>query len=395
MRVATVLLGAVLLTAGAPAFQDQGDQDEAIVLVWHKLAKVPLDTRGTAERNEAVRRASQFDRPEVLAAEEARLNSLLDAADPSREFTLQVNDNVSQYDHEQGRFAITLYQAGYYVTVEAFGQQYSVVFANAESGRYIPMPKEEARVFDERLNRMGRRVTNDLRFRVIGAGDPAGAVSGDRVIRAELVSARLLDANDQVVWTPTLTAHSAVAATGATPTFDPALADVAGLRVGGPGADLEATLTRLYGEVVRGGVGEGAPPGTVATLDVNSMGCLVITGRRNNGRPGSTCITAWLDASETVRMIRIERVFPWVDQGFLRQALVRKYGEVAQTWRGGGHWGWGPEQPGGQLVGRGVALRAVNANWRTNDPDLFGGNNSRPQVNITLTLVDTNWPGGK
>ncbi|MEK7380699.1 MAG: DUF4852 domain-containing protein, partial [Gemmatimonadota bacterium] len=241
MRVATVLLGAVLLTAGAPAFQDQGDQDEAIVLVWHKLAKVPLDTRGTAERSEAVRRASQFDRPEVIAAEEARLNSLLDAADPSREFTLQVNDNISQYDHQQGRFAITLYQAGYYVTVEAFGQQYSVVFANAESGRYIPMPKEEARVFDERLNRMGRRVTNDLRFRVIGAGDPAGAVSGDRVIRAELVSARLLDANDQVVWTPTLTAHSAVAATGAPPPFDPALADVAGLRVGGPGADLEAT----------------------------------------------------------------------------------------------------------------------------------------------------------
>ena len=94
-------------------------------------------------------------------------------------------------------------------------------------------------------------------------------------------------------------------------------------------------------------------------------------------------------------MIRIERVFPWVDQDFLRQALVRKYGEVAQTWRGGGNWGWGPEQPAGQLVGRGVALRAVNANWRTNDPDLFGGNNSRPQINITLTLIDTNWPGGK
>src|SRR3990167_1355875 len=252
MRVATVLLGAVLLTAGAPAFQDPGDQDEAIVLVWHRLAKVPLDARRTAERSEAVRRASQFDRPEVIAAEEARLNSLLDAADPGREFTLQVNDNISQYDHEQGRFAITLYQAGYYVTVEAFGQQYSVVFANAESGRYIPMPKEAARGFDERLNRMGRRVTNDLRFRVIGAGDPAGAVSGDRVIRAELVSARLLDANDQLVWSPTLTPYSTVAATGVTPTFDPALADVAGLRVGGPGADPEATLPPPYGQGGRG-----------------------------------------------------------------------------------------------------------------------------------------------
>ena len=395
MRISTCLLGAVLLTAGAPAMQDQSDQDQAIVLAWHKLADQPLDTRTIAERSDPVRRASQFDRPDVIAAEEARLQALLAAADPAREFTLQVNDNISQYDHEQGRFTITLYQEGYYVTVEAFGQQYSVVFANAESGRYIPMAKEEARVFDERLNRVGRRVINDIRFKVIGSGDPSGAVSGDRVIRAELVSARLVDPNDQLVWTPTLTAYSAVTATGATPTFDPALADVAGLRVGGPASDLEASLTRLYGEVTRGGVSEGAPPGTVATLDVNSMGCLVITGRRNNGRPGSTCITAWLDASETVRMITVERVFPWVDPDYLRQALVKKYGEVAQTWRGGGHWGWGPEQPAGQLVGRGVALRAVNANWRTNDPDLFGGNNSRPQINITLTLIDTNWPGGK
>jgi len=273
------LLGFAIVVAGAAVpfwAQSDGFDQDAVVLTYHKITGEPLDLGVVAERSEVVRRASNFDRPDAVKAETARLQAQLNASDPSREFVITVSDSISQYDHDRGEFSISLFMPGYYVPVQSFGQQYQLVFANAEGVRAIPMPKEEARAFDGRLNQMGRQVNNEIHFRVIGKGDPAGGVVGARVVRAEVTSARLLDRTGNVVFTPNVTPfQNAKAASG--PAFDVTQADVAGFRVGVKAKDLEATLTRLFGPAQRS-----KPNRTdwfASKLAVNETGCMSMFGQ--------------------------------------------------------------------------------------------------------------------
>ena len=244
-------LALLAVTGTALAQEPAGFDPIEVALAYHKLTGEPLDLRAIAERSDAVRRATPFDRPDAIAAEEARLQALLDAADPGRAIVIQVADVITQYDHERGEFSIQLFTPGYYVPAQAFGTEYKVVFANAEPARSIPMPKEEARTFDGMLNRMGRRVTNEIHFRIVGKGDPAGAIVGERVVRAEIDSARLLDDAGRVVFTPRVGPTVTSGAVAAAPAFDPSAVDVAGFRLGASGKDLEATLARLFGPVTR------------------------------------------------------------------------------------------------------------------------------------------------
>jgi hypothetical protein len=383
--ITRVLAGLTIVSGaagGAALAQEPAPFDSIqVVLVYHKLTNEPLDLRAWAEASDAVRRASQFDRPDAIKAETARLEGLLAAADGSRQFILQVGDHVSQYDHERGEFSIQLFTPGYYVPVQVLRREYRLVFANAESARSISMPKEQAREFDARLSQKGRRVTNEIRFQVIGKGDPAGAVSGD-VIRAELVAVRLLDDAGQVILTPSVASAAAVAA--AAPSFDPATADVAGFRLGVAGKDLEATLGRLFGKASRGNPAASAPAGIRATLSVNEMGCMHIMGRRTNPVPGSVCVHAMLDGEDVVRAIRIERVFDWLDGELFRRTMVSKYGPVSAA--RGGQLAWGPA-----VDGKFGAFNALTASYATNDDFIGSALNSRPDVRITLLLVDAAW----
>lgn len=402
-----VTLAAVTFTPRVTAAQDALDST-LVALTWHKLTQQPLDLTAVAAASDAVRRVSEFDRRDAAAAEVARLHAQLDAASPAREFTMRVSDEITQYDHDRGEFSIGLFRPGYYVPVQAFGQEYRLVFANADRLRAIAMAKESARTFDARLNALGRRVTNELQFRVTGAGDPLGGVTGPRVVRAELTAVRLLDASGNVVHTPTITASSVAAngvngANGApsgpsgAAAFDAARADVAGLRIGVKAKDAEATLTRLFGPVARGATGRGGYAGYAATLTVNDMGCMNIPGRRGrNGAPGSVCVTAFLDGDDVVRAIRIERVFPYVEAELFRRALVQKYGPVSAASQGVGFsLGWGPD------VDRAVAYdvsgphSALTAHYVVNDDFMSRGLNRAADVRVVLQLADAAWIAGR
>jgi hypothetical protein len=393
-RLLLALLAAGLPAGPAPA-QDGGLDPEQVALAWHRVSNEPFDFNRVAEASAVVRGASNFDRPDVLKAEIARLQGLLAGVGPTQEFMTRVNDHISEYDHTHGEFFITLFTPGYYMPVQAFGQEYQVVFANAGGLKAIPMAKEEARGFDERLNRMGRRVTNEIRFRITGKGDPAGAVTGARVVRAEILSARLLDQNGNVVFTPNVAAAGAMASAGAAapPAFDPAGADVAGLRVGVKGKDLEATLTRLFGPVSRRPAGKGMAPGLATLMAVNELGCTTIMGRRNNPSPGAVCVLAMLDESDVVRQVRIERMFGYLDGEGFRSAMVRKYGPVAEA-RGGGSGyalGWGPPVNVAAAGSPPIHWQALTATYAA-DEDMFGrGGNAVPRIVITLQLIDAEW----
>jgi hypothetical protein len=236
---------------------------------------------------------------------------------------------------------------------------------------------------------MGRRVTNEIRFRVVGGGDPAGAVTGARVVRAELVAVRLLDAAGAVVHVPSLTPAAAVAAAAAP--FDAARADVAGLRVGTRAKDMEGTLRRLFGPVTRGSAG-GSLPLYAATLVVNDMGCMNVPGRRRNAAPGAVCVTAFLDRDDVVRAVRVERVFPPVDAEVFRRALVQKYGPVAGAGDAGAlTLGWGPAVDAALVYDRAGPHTALTARYAAEEDFLSAGLNRRPDVHVVLQLVDAAW----
>jgi hypothetical protein len=392
-----MLLAALAVSLGTATLsaQDGGFDSEQLALVYHRVSSEAFEVNRVAEASSVVRSASNFDRPDVLRAEVARLQSLLAAANAAHEFTTRVNDRISEYDHTRGEFAITLFTPGYYMPVQAFGQEYQVVFANAGSLKAIPMAKEEARDFDARLNGMGRSVINEIRFRITGKGDPAGAVTGARVVRAEILAARVLDHNGNVLFTPSVTPGPTVAEgiREAPARFDIVAADVSGLRVGVKGKDLEATLTRLFGPVSRRQATSGVPAGVTALLSVNEMGCMTIMGRRNNPEPGAVCVLAMLDDDGMVRQVRVERLFRYMDAEVFRSALVRKYGEVAEAQGGvsGYALGWGPPvnlaAPGAPPVLR----PALTANYTADEDMLTRGGNALPRILVTLQLVDAEW----
>lgn len=383
------LLMAVLALLGLARAQSAGFDEESVVLTYHKMTSDPLDLRVAAERSEAVRRASNFDRPDAVKGETARLEGLLNAADPSREFVITVGDSISQYDHDHGEFSVNLFRPGFYVPVQAFGQQYQLVFANAESARAIVMPKDQAREFDGRLNQIGRQVSNEIHFRVIGKGDPAGAVTGARVIRAEMTSTRLLDSSGRVLLTPTIAPFQASNATSGGP-FDLAHADVAGFRLGVSAKDLEATLTRLFGPVKRSASKNSR--GVPNQITVNEAKCMPMYGQ-DATKPGTVCVTALFDADEVVRSIRIERVFPWLEAEVFRKAMTQKYGPVASAVDGGSRFslGWGPAVDPALGYASSAPHNALTAHYAHNVDFASRGGNALPQIRIVLNLVDAQW----
>jgi hypothetical protein len=389
--LATIACGAALLFAGRLAAQSEGFDSTAVAAAYHKLSGDSLDFQAAAQQSVSVQRATQFDKPDATAAEVARLRALIANADPSREFVVSVNDNISQYDHEHGEFSIGLFQPGYFVPLEAFGQRYQLVFANAERVRAIPMEKAAARDFDMKLNATGRGVLNEIHFRVTGQGDPAGAVTGPRVVRAEVTSSRLLDRQGHVVFTPSITASPTLKNVAATE-FDATRTDIAGFRVGVSAADFAATLERLFGPVTKGPPERNAFAGIAGTVSMNGDGCFSYPGRRNNPKPGAVCVTGYVDNGGIVRSIRVERLFAPVDEEVFRKALTQKYGPVADARNGSSFvLGWGPTIDSALVYDRSGPLTALTAHYTVDSDFMREGLNEADDVRLILTLVDAAW----
>ncbi|HEV7993740.1 MAG TPA: DUF4852 domain-containing protein [Gemmatimonadaceae bacterium] len=399
---ASIALLASLIAIDASTVQAQaGDLDDRLVaLTYHKVTGKPLDLQAAAEQSDVVRRAANFDRPDATRAESERIGRELASADARHEFTVRVNDNISEYDHARGEFSVSLFKPGMYLQSDAFRQQYLIVFDNAESARAIAMPKEQARTFDARLNQSGRGVVDEIHFRVVGDGDPSGAVTGQNVVRATLVSVRVLDRAGAVLFTPNIGA-AAVASKSAdgaanTTAFDAAHADVAGLRVGVKARDFETTVGRLFGKVARVKRSDGWYPGYAAALEVNSMGCMSIPGRRHGGEPGNVCVTAYLDGDDVVRGVRVERMFSFIDAETFRSTLVRRYGPVTAAKEAGGYQlGWGPEIDPHLAYSSSGPHTALTATYAADEDMMSSSLNAAPRIRVTLQLVDAGWATSK
>lgn len=386
MKRVAGLVGVFSLVAVLSA-QSDGFDPEVVAMTFHKVSGSPLDTQAMAAQSQAAMRASGFDRPDVIAAEQKRLDAQLASMNPAQEFTITIDDTISQYDHTSGQFAVELFTPGTFIPVRAFNREYRIVFANAASARAIPMPKEQAREFDAKLNSFGRQVNTEVHFTIAGKGDPVGGVLGDLVIRGEIVSVRVLDRAGQVVFTPTVLATSAMPAFAG---FDSSKADVAGLRVGVSKKDMEATLTRLFGKVTPGYMGGGGSfKGFASVIEVNSMGCRSGFNAKKKPQPGAVCVTAYLDSRDVVRMVRVERLFPpGFDGTVFEKALTQKYGPANGSRP---RSSWGPGVPGAVLNNPQITVDALTASAAADHDISDLGGNRMQNVIVSLQLIDANW----
>lgn len=394
----TLLLAATSLVAGtrgagAAGADTQAEEldPEVLVLTWHKITNTPFDFDRAVNLSPKMAGPPTFDRPDIIKAEKARLQAILDAGSDKLEFTTTVSDGIAQYDHERGEFPVQLFQPGVYLNYRLNYVDYRLVFANAGIARAIVMPdKEEARAFDQKLQSVGRQVDTVVRFRIVGSGDPQGGVGGDRVMRGELISVKLVDRHGQVVYAPE------VKPVPETPParFAASDIDVAGMRIGVDADDLQAALERLYSAKVSrvdGARDHMIDKRYAGYLEIDLLTCMGGGYRKRDPRPGDVCVRAYYDEDEVIRTIIVVRVFPWMDYEKVRDAAVARYGAVSATAGGGMALGWGPTVDPKLLsyrVGEGHALTLhVNSPSDLMDQAL----NSRPKVNVALQLADADW----
>ena len=168
--------------------------------------------------------------------------------------------------------------------------------------------------------------------------------------------------------------------------------DVAGLRVGGRAKDFKTTAARLFGTVRRVHRSPGWHSGYASALQVNPMQCFAMPGRKHAGEAGNVCVTAFLDANDIVRAVRIERVFPFVDVATFRATLVRRYGEVDAE-RDGARWslGWGPHLNAALAYDSSGPRNALTAHYSDDDERVGHARTAAPTIRITLQLVDAAW----
>lgn len=363
--------------------------DEAVALTWHTVARVPFDAVAVTARNKSLQQVPAFDRPDSARVWAQQLDAKRAALPTDAVFRVRVNDNVSEYDHEQQRFSVHFFEPGTYLPLQVFGEEYRVVFSNADAARFISMPKDAARPFDESLRAQGRGVLTDIAFRVTGQGDPSGAVTGSRVVRAELVEVHVRDRQEVELYSPVLSASRPTSSRA--PAFDLAAADVAGLRVGTAGDLFERTASRLYGKTERRPNTGSGYAGFTSVITVNEMGCASIPGR-GRVKAGAVCATAFLDGDDIVRAIRIERVFPFIDTESFRQVLVQRYGAVADAAQRTGYTlAWGPVTDSTTAYVRSGPRNALTATWSEDEDMMSRSLNAAPRIRVTLQLTDAAW----
>lgn len=393
-RASALASAALLLLVGTAAravdeTQVEELDPEVLALTWHKISGTAFDFDRAVNSSPKMAGPPTFDRPDIIKAELARLHAIHDAGSKALEFTTVVYGGFEQYDHDRGEFPIQLFQPGIYLSYKYHYADYRLVFANGDAARALSMPiKEEARAFDQKLQARGRSMNTVVRFRLIGSGDPQGAVGGDRVMRGELLSVKIVDRTGQVVYAPDIKPYSEEPPKK----FVASEIDIAGMRVGVDAGEFKSALERLYSADVErvDAKGKGGMDTRYAGyLEIDLLTCMGGGYRRRDPAAGDVCVRAYFDDDDVIRTIIMLRVFPWMEIEPIRAAAIARYGTVAQS-AGAAYIGWGPTVDPKLLSYKFQEGYAITMN--VNSPsDLMGGNYSRPLVIVALQLIDPEW----
>ncbi|TVQ44391.1 MAG: hypothetical protein EA371_13480 [Gammaproteobacteria bacterium] len=185
-------------------------QIDALGALWsyHKLAGTTPDFQEMAKRLRRVQQAGDFDRDSILAAEAADLQAAFEAFDHGGLFTVNVQTRLD-YLEDREQVAIQFFEPGRVLPFDPFVQridgrehrlsmfahfgelyQRRLAITNREAARYLPLPRDQARVFATPQGWAPQGAIMELTFRLTGAVPGSGAASGSMLL-AQLETIRL------------------------------------------------------------------------------------------------------------------------------------------------------------------------------------------------------------
>ena len=183
---------------------------DALGVLWsyYTLSDTVPDFEEMAKRLRRVQQAGDFDRDSILAAEAADLQTAFEAFDPSGPFTVTVQTRLD-YLEDREQVAIQFFEPGRVLPFDPFVQridgrehrlsmmsqygdryQRRLVISNREAARYLPLPRDQARVFATSQGWRPQGAMLELTFRLHGAVPGSGAASGSMLL-AQIESMRL------------------------------------------------------------------------------------------------------------------------------------------------------------------------------------------------------------
>ena len=172
-------------------------------MLYHKLSGEPVDFEAIAQNTNKVQRANQFDQATVLAEVTESLRVAYDNADPNATYQIAVGGKLN-YDINTERFESDVFSEGVYLPFQAFAggsQEYvfrlpnyatdygrRVTFINAENGRFLPLPRDRARLIDEVARSSRASITAELDIRFVDTVD--SRIAEEKTLRGQVVSVR-------------------------------------------------------------------------------------------------------------------------------------------------------------------------------------------------------------
>ncbi len=233
-----------------------------MTFAFDRMNGLTPDFRPYAERSNVYVNATVFDREAVLTREIGRMEGEFRTFNLDKVYSMKVGVPVQQYEPGKGGFPLQFgsgARIGFADPVNYHG--YFLNFRNADDVSVIPFPDPTAaRNFAQRYglnlqNPQAGTAVLEVAFRLV---DTPPSVQGQDVIRADILSARLLSQTGQPMFDFGATAASKVAVSrNADGTSEqPVLktADVQGFRLGMTAAEVDALASRGW-KTVRGGRG--------------------------------------------------------------------------------------------------------------------------------------------
>jgi hypothetical protein len=183
---------------------------DALGVLWsyYKLSGTTPDFEEMAKRLRRVEQAGDFDRDRVLAAEAAELQAAFQAFDHSGPFTVNVQTRLD-YLEDREQVAIQFFEPGRVLPFDPFVQridgrehrlsmmaqygdryQRRLAITNREAARYVPLPRDRARMFATPQGWSPQAAIMEITLRLEGAVPGSGAASGSMLL-AQVESIRL------------------------------------------------------------------------------------------------------------------------------------------------------------------------------------------------------------
>ena len=331
----------------------------------------------------------------MLKKEKQRIQNEYEQTDGSVVFGMNLNTSMT-YQHDQKRFAMSVFEPGIFIPYgpgPTRGTQYKLNFANGEGLRYIPMELAQAKALTQKFkfHNTSNNVLAMMKFKIIGAGDPTGAVNSQYTLRGEILSVKYVTSRGELIHDPGTVKPYDIKQDP--PVISPDKFNIMQLRTGVKVEELQKTIEEEFGKIASVSPTKRDDKRLMRGVGYAPNDCY--TFGRKKAKVGNVCIRAFPDKTGIIRKIVVEQIVEGNEYDGIRQALLKKYGAMAESVNKANtqYYGWGPNITKSVTMDDQLApARALSASLRGIQSSLDRMSAStRVSINLRIRLIDSTW----